>query len=214
MLFFIYTIHAQEVCVRSILNSHQKLGNYIVSDYLDFDFSPVWKNAKAQVSIGAIGENQDPISFQIINVIKNGNDPSDYMVFGQTTVKGVKSEFSGRIIIQNIQEIINTAKIDNIEYALLAPRIHGLIEAHYVFNERRGKGQSGFFSGKLVSKWFITHNDTVYYDDSDKKEEGYFNNAYLGIWKNYLGNDQKIAYWSDFSNPYYECSSQMAKTSF
>lgn len=205
-------VSAQDICVRSILNTNQRLGEKIVSDFLDFDFSPVWNNSKIEVSIGEIGEDQQKMKIKIINVVKNANDAKDYLVFGVSTIDGINNDFSGRIIIQNIQEVINSVAADNLEYKLLSPRTHGIIEAQYVFNQRKGKGAAGYFSGKLTSKWFITQNDTIYYDDSDKASDGYFNNAYVGIWKNYVGNNEKNAYWSDFGSPIYDCSSEMVKT--
>ena len=69
--------------------------------------------------------------------------------------------------------------------------------ATYIFKENKAQKHSGFFKGKLYSKFFKSKN-FVEYDAIELDKDGYVNNAFVGTWKSYKTQKEKLCNWGDY----------------
>lgn len=73
--------------------------------------------------------------------------------------------------------------------------------ASYNFKESKEQVHSGFFAGKLYSKWYLDANNKMQYDDIQSIADGYLNNAFIGTWESYKTGKNKICNWADYRVP-------------
>ena len=138
-------------------------------------------------------------------VEKNLINNNEYFVFGKSSVKGNFCEFIGKITIVKIQESKRKHFGVDDKFKNQGIKTQGLLTAKYEFFENKHQNHSGNFSGTLQTKWFLDKNDKVQYDDINSVSDGYFNNAFVGTWKMYNSNIEKICNWGDYRVPYANC---------
>jgi hypothetical protein len=57
----------------------------------------------------------------------------------------------------------------------------------------------------LQSEWYLDKEDKIKYNDIDLNSDGYFNNAFVGNWKMYNSNVEKVCNWGDYRVPHTKC---------
>src|SRR5690606_7752959 len=89
----------------------------------------------------------------------------------------------------------------------------GLLTAEYEFFENKNRTHSGIFKGTLQTKWYLKEN-VIKYNDFDNESDGYFNNAFTGIWKMYHAQLEKICNWGDYRVPNVDCDFDVGTAEF
>ena len=54
---------------------------------------------------------------------------------------------------------------------------------------------------KLYTKWYLNSKNQIEYDSIEFFSDGYFNNAFVGIWGSYSNGNSKICNWDDYRVP-------------
>jgi hypothetical protein len=176
-----------------------------VTEFLKYDFSELWLKTENNLVYGIIGDEYQRILMKFLTVEKNLNNNNEYFVFGKSSVKANLCEFVGKITIIKIQESKRKQFGVDDEFKNQGIKTQGLLTAKYEFFENKHQNHSGYFSGTLQTKWFLDKNDKVQYDDINSVSDGYFNNAFVGTWKMYNSNIEKICNWGDYRVPYANC---------
>ncbi len=173
----------------------------VLTTYNLFDFSTLWKHTKNDNILGIIGKNHQRIRIKIISIERDTNDPNIYDVYGKSLVKGTICDFRGKIELKLIKEVKEFHFGIDDEYKSKGIKAQGVAIASYYFKEDKNQKHSGFFTGKLYSRWYMTSNNQIKYDDIEFISDGYFNNAFVGVWKSYKTNKGKMCNWADFRVP-------------
>jgi hypothetical protein len=176
-----------------------------VTEFIKYDFSELWLKTENSLVYGIIGNEYQRILIKFLTVEKNLINNNEYFVFGKSSVKGNFCEFIGKITILKIQESKRKHFGVDDEFKNQGIKTQGLLTAKYEFFENKHQNHSGYFSGTLQTKWFLDKNDKVQYDDINSVSDGYFNNAFVGTWKMYNSNIEKICNWGDYRVPYANC---------
>lgn len=189
---------AQELRFTDILNEEKLIDENVMGKFVDHDFSSLW--LQGEYVRGIIGEDYQRIRVKILNVVKNENNPKEYLVYGKTMVRSNICEFIGKITIQEIQETDRDHFGVDDEYIGMT-KTQGLITAAYELFEDKRQEHTGVFLGKLKTKWYLDNNNEVHYDDINAVSDGYFNNSFVGNWKGYHSTKSKICNWADYRVP-------------
>ena len=90
--------------------------------------------------------------------------------------------------------------------AFLGVYLYITLIAKYEFFENKNQKHTGQFLGELKSKWFLDKNNLIQYDDINSNSDAYFNNSFVGIWKMYGSETEKICNWADYRVPNINCN--------
>ncbi len=172
----------------------------LASKYSVYDFSEIWTTTVDQCVVGIIGEEHMRIKVKILEIEKRPNDTNLYLVSGKSSVMGNVCDFTGAIFIKKVHLFSVSGKND-VPRENKPSKIRGVLVADYEFLENTQQNHVGIFSGKLYSKWHLDSSNRVVYDDTDLTRKGYINNAYIGFWRSYEGNDKRICSWGDYRVP-------------
>jgi len=194
-----------ELCRTDILNSLEVGKINILNNLNNQDFSEIWMKTNDELIFGIIGKEHQRILIKFLTVEKNINNPSEYFISGKTNVKDNICDFVGKITLQNIQEIISENYGVDDEYKNSKIKLQGLITAKYEFFENKKQKHSGYFSGTMQSLFYIDENDQIQYNDISIVSDGYFNNSFVGKWKMYNSDLEKICNWGDYRVPNSNC---------
>lgn len=167
----------------------------------DYDFSPLWTHTYNRYVYGIIGDDAQRLRMEIQEVKKNDKNPLEYLVRGQSKVKGITLNFRGKITLTGNEEVVPMQFGVDDEYANQGIQSQGVLKAHYEFKEDNTKAHSGVFQGELTSRWYLDRNNQVKYDDIQIQTDYYFNNQFVGTWTNYETGNEKIANWGDYRVP-------------
>lgn len=169
--------------------------------YAEFDFSDVWLTANDDRVYGIIGKEHQRIHIKFLTIEKDQNDGLQYNVAGKSMVKNNICDFSGTIRISQIQEVKELHfGVDRI-YADSGIIAQGVVFATYEFREDSTQNYSGYFSGELISKWYLDQMDQIRYDDIQSMADGYMNNAFIGNWTSYSTRKSKACNWANHRVP-------------
>jgi hypothetical protein len=173
----------------------------VLTNYKQFDFSGIWTQTENQRIFGIIGTDHQRIKIKLISIKKNLANQNEYFVTGKSNVKGIICDFSGIIKLTEIKETKEFhLGVDN-EYKNKGIKSEGILIAEYEFKESPNQKHSGLFKGHLYSKWYLNSINQIMYDDIQSISDGYMNNAFIGIWKSYSQNIEKICNWADLRVP-------------
>ncbi len=173
----------------------------VLANYNKFDLSGIWTQTENYLIYGIIGEEHQRIKVKLLSVIKNAGNPVEYLVSGKSNVKGNICDFSGTISLIEVREIKNLHFGVDDEFKELGIKAQGIVIADYEFHENQNQKHTGIFKGKLYSKWHLTTDNQVNYDDIESMSDGYMNNAFVGSWKGYSSEKERICNWADFRVP-------------
>ena len=213
-LLFSGAVFAQDTCreydeIIVYLDNESVIETNQIKEYLKYDFSQLCMYN--DYPYGIIGEHYQRLRIKFLKIEKSKEKPDEYLVYGKTKVKNKVRDFSGKIIIEKIQEIT----IPNVDIHFLRDSIYPqfpyynmkvqcLLTAKYEFYEDKRQKNAGIFSGELKSKFFINRNDSVRYDNWGASD-WYHNNTFVGTWKKYNSNVSKICNWGDYRVPSTNC---------
>lgn len=185
-----------------LMNEELQIENSLYR-YQNYNFSNIWLKTDNKFVYGIIGDNQQRLQLKLVSIVINSNKTSEYLVQGKSMVKGNVCDFSGRITILAIRELKKFHFGIDDEFKNYGIKKQGIIIANYQFNEDSKQKNSGSFSGKLYSKWYLNKNNEVVYDDIQLQSDSYMNNSFIGTWKSYKKNKNKnkIANWGDYRVP-------------
>lgn len=189
---------AQELRFTDILNEEKLIDKNVIEKFIDNDFSGLW--LQSEHVLGIIGDDYQRIRVKMLSVVKNENNPEEYLVYGKTMVRSNSCEFIGKITIRKIQETARDHFGVDDEYAGMT-KTQGLITASYELFEDKRQKHTGMFSGELKTKWYLDNNNEIHYDDINSIADAYFNNSFVGIWKGYNSAKSKICNWADYRVP-------------
>lgn len=167
----------------------------------DFDFSNVWTKTKNHNILGIIGDDHQRIHIKLISVFRISNNPFLYTVYGKSKVKNTICEFYGNIVLEEVKEVNKLHFGVDDEYADKGLKGQGILIADYEFYESKEQNHSGIFKGKLYSKWYLNSENQIEYDDIEFISDGYANNAFVGTWKSYTTESEKLCNWADYRVP-------------
>ena len=71
----------------------------------------------------------------------------------------------------------------------------------FVKHQIDGQATSALFGVKLYTKWYLNSKNQIEYDSIEFFSDGYFNNAFVGIWGSYSNGNSKICNWDDYRVP-------------
>lgn len=207
ILFILFSISSfsQSLCRTDIMNEEELNSKNEVTEFLKYDFSELWLKTENNLVYGIIGDEYQRILMKFLKVEKNLKNSNEYFVSGKSSVKGNLCEFVGKITIIKIQESKRKHFGVDDEFKNQGTKTQGLLSAKYEFFENKQQNHSGCFSGTLKTKWILDKNDKVKYDDVNLVSDGYFNNAFVGTWKMYNSNIEKICNWGDYRVPNANC---------
>ncbi len=184
------------------LETDYKSDNILESyESFDFDFSNVWTKTENRNILGIIGDDHQRIQIKLISVFRIASNPLLYNVYGKSKVKNTICEFYGNIVVKEIREVKEFHFGVDDEYADKGIKTQGILIADYEFYENKEQKHSGTFKGKLYSKWYLSSENQIEYDNIEFISDGYTNNAFVGIWKSYSNGKEKICNWGDYRVP-------------
>ena len=172
-----------------------------IEEYIAHDFSDIWTNTNNEIVYGIIGDEHQRVRIKFLSVLKSHKNSSEYLVKGKVKVKETVSDFNGVIRITEIRETkeLNYG-IDN-QYENKGIRSQGILIGDYIFTENKDQTAIGVFTGKLYSKWYLDSKNEINYDDIQIYSDQYSNNSFIGIWKDYNSEREKICNWGDYRVP-------------
>lgn len=151
-------------------------------DFLnDLDFAPLWLDSQT-CYLGYIGTDFQRLHIYFTDIERLS--ANTYHVKGNSKVKTNVCDFEGTIKITGIR-VYNNVDAEENEEAEAEPATQGYIMADFTFSENKEQKNSGKFSGKLVTYWYIDEDGNLLYDDLMSDTDGYCNNQFLGTWTSY-----------------------------
>ncbi|PPK95815.1 hypothetical protein LY01_01408 [Nonlabens xylanidelens] len=173
----------------------------VLDNYNGFDFSEIWTQTENYNILGIIGKEHQRIKIKLISIKKDQTNPNEYFVFGKSCVKGTICDFNGKITLTEIKEVKELHYGVDDEYFEKGIKSQGVLIASYEFAENKEQKHSGIFKGQLYTKWYLTSDKKIEYDNIESIADGYTNNAFIGIWKSYSTGKEKVCNWADFRVP-------------
>jgi hypothetical protein len=142
--------------------------------------------------LGFIGDNFQRFFIHFITVKKSNANPYQYIITGKTKVKENTCQFSG--IIQIVKARLFKEQVDK-KYK------QGSVECTILFYEDSMQNSTGFFKGKLTSKFYLDERNQLFYDDLEIGADGYRNNQCEALWTSYATRKTKKCNWGDYRIP-------------
>ena len=187
--------------LKEFLAENELKSENLLTKYNHFDFSGIFTQTENYQVFGIIGKEHQRIKVKLISVCKNSAKPNEYNVSGKSNVKGNICDFSGTITLKEIKETKTLHFGVDDEFKEKGIKSQGIVIAEYEFHENQNQKHTGIFKGKLYSKWYLTADNQIKYDDIESMSDGYMNNAFIGTWKGYSNGKKRICNWGDFRVP-------------
>ncbi|UZR92913.1 hypothetical protein [Chondrinema litorale] len=172
-----------------------------IEQYNQFNFAEIWTKTDNNLIYGIIGVDHQRIKIKLLSIEKSSDNPNEYLVTGKSNVKDNICDFSGVIQIDEIKTVKELHYGVDEEYKNKGIKAQGILITSYNFEESEEQVHSGFFAGKLYSKWYLDAKNKMQYDDIQLISDGYLNNAFIGTWESYKTGKDKICNWADYRVP-------------
>ncbi|WP_316751562.1 hypothetical protein [Pedobacter gandavensis] len=213
-LFFSIDLRAQYLCRTDIMNKEELIPVDKTQYFRSYNFSNLWLKTDNRLVYGIIGDEHQRILIKILTVVKNPDNANEYLVKGKSSVKENVCDFNGKITIKEIKESRRTRfGLDN-EFKDKGIKTQGLLTAKYEFFEDKSQKHVGAFYGVVKTKWYVNKENEITYDDMNIESDGYFNNAFVGIWKRYGAKIEKKCNWGDYRVPASNCDFDIGTAEF
>jgi len=188
---------------KEYLESKGKGWENVISQFIGYDFSPVWLSGEESRN-GVLGQNYQRIQIHFSKITRSLTDSTVYLVEGKSKVNNNICNFKGeikpiRLFFGKCETLYGNAYgSDSIDPNSKC----GNLKATYTFYEDSTKNYSGIFTGVAGSYVLV---------DSVKKTvslyefweaDGYNNNTFVGIWTNYKTKQSKNCIWGDYRLPF------------
>lgn len=171
----------------------------IEDEISDYDLSSLWITNNDFPRNGVIGSNYQRIQIFISSVIKDIDNPLRYLCNGKSKVNDNICDFSGEILIQDINQYRKVYSLDD----TLKNAIGGSIIADFIFYENKTQKYTGIFKGVVVTYWYMdTLKNKIYYNELETFSDSYENNTFVGTWTSYTSPKPKLCIWGDYRLPY------------
>lgn len=175
----------------------------LVEKIPEYDFTKLWKSDSINVDteggkipfpepIGFIGDNYQRFYIHYTSINKNPENPFEYIVIGKTKVKNYVCSFKGTITVTDMY-LFNEDEIPGLRQGEVISTIY--------FQEDAAEAGSGFFSGRIVSNFYLDQQNNLYYDAIQLGADKYKNNTCEARWTSYKTGKSKICNWGDFGMP-------------
>lgn len=203
LLFLTNVSFAQknEKFLNEFMLGSELLTENVLDKYVQFDFSNIWLKTENSNVYGIIGDEHQRIRIKLLTIKKKPGKDIEYSVVGKSNVNETICDFQGTISLVEIyeDEELNYGVDD--EFAEEGIISQGVLIADYSFKENKEQTHSGVFKGKLYTKWYLNSKNQIEYDNIEFISDGYFNNAFVGIWESYLTDKKKICNWAYYRVP-------------
>ncbi|MCX2483466.1 hypothetical protein [Pedobacter sp. MR2016-24] len=186
------------------MNNEKIISADRTQQFISYNFSDLWLKTNNELVYGIIGDEHQRILIKILTALKNPNNPKEYLITGKSSVKENVCTFKGKITIGNIKESKRNNFGINDEFKGES-KTQGILTAKYEFFEDKNEKHAGTFYGVVKTKWYLDNSNIIVYDDIDITSDGYFNNAFVGLWKIYEGKVIKKCNWADYRVPSSNC---------
>jgi hypothetical protein len=189
-------VDKSEEFLKSSLSSDWADTEEIIEQIDKYDFSTIFLFGEYNYDLvirGYIGSNYQRLQIHLISVVKNPENSREYFVYGKSKVNRNICEFLGTIELMTAR-FYKESDIDTIK--------QGFVIAKYKLNENQNQKHTGIFTGYLKSNWYIDNGGRIMYDDLSTIADGYKNNEFVGVWKNYNGKSVKTCNWAHGRIPY------------
>lgn len=213
-LFFYVSSFSQNLCKTDIMDGENLLPNNEIEKFLKYDFSELWLQTDNNFVYGILGDDFQRIQIKLISISKNINNQKEYFVYGKSKVKENVCEFVGKITMVKIQESKREHFGIDDKNKNSGIKTQGLLSAKYEFFENKLQSHSGYFTGNIESKWYLDKDEKIQYDNINMHSDGYFNNAFVGIWKMYNSKVEEKCHWGDYRVPSVDCSFDIGAAEF
>lgn len=174
-------------------NFYKEIKNYDIAEILTTENIITENNEtlKKAEPIGFIGNDYQRFYIHFISVIKNKDNPYEYLVQGKTKVKETIRPFLGTLTIKNA----TIGKDDDFpEYPL------GFATCEVNFYEDKKMTSTGSFKGTMTIG-YVKKNNQLIYDAVAFYTDGFSNNEFKGKWTSYKTGLSKKCNWGDYRIP-------------
>lgn len=170
-----------------------------LSQYIHYDFSPLWLTTANEAVMGFIGPGYQRLRLKILTAQRDKADPTRYQVTGKSQVLGYVSAFSGVLVVRQVRELrVLATRIDE----TVSPARHeGILLADYELREDASQPKSGVFRGVLETDWYLDKQGKLLYDDIRTTGDGFCNNQFVGTWTSYTTKKTLRCNWGDYRIP-------------
>lgn len=170
------------------------------TDYLSeikkHDMNDLWASEKSYIEagktisyttniLGFIGDDYQRFYIHFISIIQNPTNHLEYFVYGKTKVKENICQFQGIITITKAKTFLLDGSPEQKQ---------GLVDAKYEFYEDPNQKSSGILIGNLQTDFIFDSIGGLEYGDI-AFGDGYFNNRFVGTWKDYKTGETKKCNW-------------------
>jgi len=166
-----------------------------------FDVSPLWTSTENRYVFGFIGDNYRRIRIKILSAKKDSIEHGTYHIVGKSEVGRNICDFSGAIKVTSIE--VFDRKHFGVDESYKDREIldEGRIKGKYFLSEDRLQSHTGIFQGTFTTDWYVDSAGLLRYDDIEQEADGFCNNQFIGIWKEYNSKVSKICNWGDYRIP-------------
>ncbi|MFV0481305.1 MAG: hypothetical protein ACK5LP_04915 [Campylobacteraceae bacterium] len=222
VLLLVFTsLFSKDFCRTDMLAVEPNISSKEVKEeFLKYDFSSIYTQTSNDFIFGVMGNEMQRFKIKILAVSKDKDNASEYFVVGKTLRDDGKiREFSGVIIIDAMREIMfpfikeESLKNEDIQEAEQIDRA-GILSAKYFFKEYGNSQTTGSFFGVLHSKWFLSKDGNMKYNDIRVDADGYFNNSFVGRFEEHSSKKRVGANWGDYRVPYVPCDFDIGEEHF
>lgn len=171
------------------LDDELKIEKSNIEEIKTVDLKGFWFKNSIERRFGFIGSNYRRLDMIYLSIIKNPDNPTQYLVFGKSRASDNVCAFQGFI------EIEESFYIKSLEYF---SGQSGLIVGNYTFYESPDSGHSGVFRGRFVTYWTKNEKGDFKYMELPAIEG---NNQFSGTWTGYGKTNEIITNWGDSRIP-------------
>ncbi|MCK9452376.1 MAG: hypothetical protein M0Q90_11850 [Bacteroidales bacterium] len=181
-------------------SSNELIKGNLKSEYLKYDFSTLL--TPKHDFLGFIGQDFRRIKIYFTSLTKDINNQDVYFVTGLSVVGDNVCDFEGEIKIDQVREYKSMHfGLDN-KYENAGFKSQGILIGKYKFEENSSQSHSGIFEGIVTLNWFVDKFEIIHYDDIEWFSDRYRNNQYVGTWKEYKNDKEKICNWGAYRIPF------------
>ncbi len=195
------TAQTQEDFLKGFVRGELNTTNYL-NDFNVYDFSDIWTQTKETLIFGIIGKNHQRIRMKFLSVKKNPKNINEYFVYGKSKVKNNILEFKGTITLKKVLKLNRLSYgVDEIYKGKV--KYQGVLIGDYFLKENSSKKGSGIFKGTVYSKWCIFNKseNQISYDTINNYSDSFENNSFIGTWKSFKKEKEKLCNWGDYRVP-------------
>jgi hypothetical protein len=173
----------------------------ITQSFLDYNLAKLWIGNQDAI-IGFFGKHYQRFSIRFSSFRRDRQDRSVYQISGKTKVKSTICSFEGTMTVVCSHQLVLSDRIllaeeesQNIAVDTL-PR--GVTLLKYRFATAKDCKLGGSFEGYATTLWHIDADGFMQPGEPTSQEwDGYFNNAFVGVWKSFDNVTVETCNWGE-----------------